>query len=126
MGKRLNPNLAAVVGREGASVPSPFFILEDLMHWLKLIGFGYLILSCFLTLGFFVILVKEDIRMYREPWERNQSKFGYMLIPNPIGVWGLGWWMLAGTLPVINLFVAAFFLWCRASSRNDQRRQQHE
>ncbi|BAW19247.1 hypothetical protein [Ralstonia phage RP31] len=64
----------------------------------KWVGLAYLGLSLVFTLYLLGVMISEDIRMYREPWRKNTSKFGYNL------KWGgIGWWFLIATLPGFNL-----------------------
>lgn len=97
------------------------------MHFWKWAGAAYLAFSAFMMLAMFVILFKEDLRMDREPWRKNTSKFGYNLRRNgPASVWGLGWWMIAGCLPVINLIVLVFFMFCGITNGLENRRMKRE
>jgi hypothetical protein len=69
----------------------------------KTVGTIYLFLSGAITLFLFCWMAFEDIRMYRQPWRKGSSKFGYNLKWN-----GIGWLMLLGCMPVINIVVALY------------------
>jgi hypothetical protein len=74
------------------------------MSALKSVGVIYLILSCVCLIGTFFVLLFEDIRLYRESRRKTMSKFGYNLRWN-----GLGWIMLLGCLPGLNLIILIYF-----------------
>ncbi|SAL05981.1 hypothetical protein AWB81_07393 [Caballeronia arationis] len=74
------------------------------MTVLKWTGVIYLILSAVSLLGTFFVLLYEDYKLYRDPLRRATSKIGYNLKWN-----GIGWMLLLGCLPILNLIVLFFF-----------------
>jgi hypothetical protein len=98
------------------------------MNIWKWIFVGYVGLSFLLDLGVFIVLIREDIRMIREPWRYNQSKFGYNLLPNKgwSMKWGLGWWFLTACLPIINIPVAVIVVIIAIRNGLENWRMTHE
>jgi heme/copper-type cytochrome/quinol oxidase subunit 2 len=68
----------------------------------------YLVVCVGIALFFIGVFAYEDFRMYREPWRRQASKFGYNYKS------GMSWIMLAfAAIPFLNLasFSLYIFLW---------------
>ena len=78
---------------------------------------NYLGLSGVAIIYWFIQFLIEDIRMYRNPWMKSASKFGYNL------KWkGVGWYLLATLLPIVNIFLLVFVIYARYKRFKDERK----